>query len=99
MKSSVDEGEKILSGDKYAGHEGAFTELVLTGLKPVIADFDEELFRPVASFYEVNNLQAGIGLANDSDFGLGASDLTQDTKRSIKIAVQIDTGMVFVNHF
>jgi succinate-semialdehyde dehydrogenase/glutarate-semialdehyde dehydrogenase len=37
-------------------------------------------------------------LANDSDFGLGGSVFTQDIERGKRIADQIDSGMVFINH-
>jgi len=42
--------------------------------------------------------QAAINLANDSDFGLGVSVFTQDIELGKKIADQIDSGMVFINH-
>jgi succinate-semialdehyde dehydrogenase/glutarate-semialdehyde dehydrogenase len=99
VKRSVDEGAKILLGGKRADREGAFMEpTILTDLKPGIAGYHEELFGPVASFYIVKDEQAAIDLANDSDFGLGASVFTQDIERGKKIADQIDTGMVFINH-
>lgn len=99
VKRSVDEGAKVLLGGKRADREGAFMEpTILTGLKPGIAAYHEELFGPVASFYVVKDEQAAIDLANDSDFGLGGSVFTQDIKRGKRIADQIDTGMVFINH-
>ena len=99
VKRSVDKGAKVLLGGKRADREGAFMEpTLLTGLKPGIAAYHEELFGPVASFYVVKDEQAAIDLANDSDFGLGASVFTKDIERGQKIADQIDTGMVFINH-
>jgi len=99
VKRSVDEGAKCLLGGKRADREGAFMEpTILTDLKPGIAAYHEELFGPVASFYVVKNEQAAIDLANDSDFGLGASVFTQDIERGKRVADQIDTGMVFINH-
>ena len=99
VKRSVDGGAKVLLGGKRADREGAFMEpTILTDLKPGIAAYHEELFGPVASFYVVKDEQAAIDLANDSDFGLGASIFTQDIERAKKIADQIDTGMVFINH-
>ena len=99
VKRSVDQGAKVLLGGKRADREGAFMEpTILTNLKPGIAAYHEELFGPVASFYVVKDEQAAIELANDSDFGLGASVFTQDIERGKKIANQIDTGMVFINH-
>ncbi len=99
VKRSVDEGAKVLLGGKRADRPGAFMEpTILTDLKPGITAYHEELFGPVASFYVVKDEQAAIDLANDSDFGLGASIFTQDIERGKKVADQIDTGMVFINH-
>ncbi len=99
VKRSVDEGAKVLLGGKRADREGAFMEpTILTDLKPSIAAYHEELFGPVASFYVVKDDQAAIDLANDSNFGLGGSVFTQDIQRGRRIADQIDTGMVFINH-
>jgi succinate-semialdehyde dehydrogenase/glutarate-semialdehyde dehydrogenase len=99
VKRSVDQGAKVLLGGKRPNCEGAFMEpTILTDLKPGIAAYHEELFGPVASFYVVKDEQAAIDLANDSDFGLGASIFTEDVERGKKIADQIDTGMVFINH-
>ncbi|PZX51520.1 succinate-semialdehyde dehydrogenase/glutarate-semialdehyde dehydrogenase [Algoriphagus ratkowskyi] len=99
VERSVNEGAKVLLGGKRADREGAFMEpTILTDLKPGIAAYHEELFGPVATFYVVKDEQAAIELANDSDFGLGASVFTQDIERGKRIADQIDTGMVFINH-
>ncbi|RAR47630.1 NAD-dependent succinate-semialdehyde dehydrogenase [Flavobacterium lacus] len=99
VKRSVDQGAKVLLGGKRADREGAFMEpTILTNLKPGIAAYREELFGPVATFYVVKDEQAAIDLANDSDFGLGGSVFTQDIERGKRVANQIDTGMVFINH-
>jgi succinate-semialdehyde dehydrogenase / glutarate-semialdehyde dehydrogenase len=99
VKRSVSKGAKVLLGGKRSDRAGAFMEpTILSGLKPGIPAYHEELFGPVASFYVVKDEQAAIDLANDSDFGLGASVFTQDIKRGKRIADQIDTGMVFINH-
>ena len=76
---------------------GAKIATLLTNLKRGEPTFYEELFGPVASFYRVENEQEAIDLANDSPFGLGGSIYTKDIKRAIKIADQIDSGMVFIN--
>ena len=99
VKRSVDAGAKVLLGGKRVERPGAFMEpTILTDLKPGIAVFDEELFGPVASFYQVKDEQEAIDLANDSPFGLGGSVFTQDIEKGMWVADQIDTGMVFINH-
>ena len=90
---------KVLLGGKLVDRAGAFMQpTILTDLKPGIAAYHEELFGPVASFYRVKDEQAAIVLANDSPFGLGGSVFTKDIERGKRVADQIDTGMVFINH-
>lgn len=99
VKRSVDRGAKVLLGGKRSNREGALMEpTILTELKPGIEDYHEELFYPVASFFVVKDEQASIDLANDSDYGLGDSVFTQDIESGKRIADQIDTGMIFINH-
>jgi succinate-semialdehyde dehydrogenase/glutarate-semialdehyde dehydrogenase len=99
VQRSVDAGAKVLLGGKRINRPGAFIEAtILTDIKPGMAAYHEELFGPVASFYRVKNEQEAIILANDSPFGLGGTVFTADKLRGQKVAEQIDTGMVFINH-
>lgn len=96
---SVKAGARVLLGGKRPNRPGAYMDpTILTNLKPGIPAYHEELFGPVASFYRVKDEQEAIRLANDSDFGLGGSVFTQDIERGQRVADQIDTGMVFINH-
>ncbi|MEO7216523.1 NAD-dependent succinate-semialdehyde dehydrogenase [Mucilaginibacter sp.] len=96
---SVKAGATVILGGSRINFPGAFMEAtILTDLKPGMAAYDEELFGPVASFYRVKDEQAAIVLANDSPFGLGGSVFTNDIERGKRVADQIDTGMVFINH-
>jgi succinate-semialdehyde dehydrogenase/glutarate-semialdehyde dehydrogenase len=99
VKRSVDAGAKVLLGGSRMKRPGAFMEpTILTDLTPEMAAYHEELFGPVASFYRVKDEQAAIDLANDSAFGLGGSVFTNDIERGKRVADQIDSGMVFINH-
>ena len=99
VSRSVKGGATVLLGGKRVDRPGAFMQpTILTDLKPGIAAYHEELFGPVASFYRVKDEQAAIILANDSPFGLGGSVFTRDIERGKRVADQIDTGMVFINH-
>ena len=99
IRRSVDAGSKVLLGGKRVNRPGAFMEpTILTGITRKIPAYYEELFGPVASFYRVKDEQAAIDLANDSPYGLGGSVFTQDIERGKRVANQIDTGMVYINH-
>jgi succinate-semialdehyde dehydrogenase/glutarate-semialdehyde dehydrogenase len=71
---------------------------ILTNIKPGNSAFREEFFGPVALFFRVHREDEAIALANDSNFGLGGSVFTQDIARGKRVASQVDTGMIFVNH-
>ncbi len=99
IKRGVDGGAKILLGGKREDREGAFVQpTILTDVVPSNPIFYEEFFGPVALFFKVKNEEEAIALANDSPYGLGGSVFTQDIERGKRIANQIDTGMVFINH-
>lgn len=98
VKETVEAGATVVLGGKRADREGAFMEpTILTDLKPGMRAYHEELFGPVASFYRVKDEDEAIALANDSSFGLGGSVFSKDVKRAEKVALQIETGMVFIN--
>lgn len=92
-------GAKIILGGKRMEQPGAYMEAtVITNMLPDNPVYYEEFFGPVAVLFKVKNEQAAIDLANDSPFGLGGSVFTQDIERGKRVADQIDTGMVFINH-
>ena len=96
---SIAAGATVLIGGKRVNGPGAFMEpTILSDLNPEIPAYHEELFGPVSSFYRVKDEEEAIILANDSDFGLGGSVFTQDIERGKRVADQIDSGMIFINH-
>lgn len=99
VQRAVDGGAKILLGGKRVAREGAFMHpTIIINMLPDNPVYYEEFFGPVAVFFTVKNEQEAIDLANDSPFGLGGSVFTQDIERGKRVADQIDTGMVFINH-
>jgi succinate-semialdehyde dehydrogenase/glutarate-semialdehyde dehydrogenase len=99
VKRAVDGGAKIVLGGKRVDREGAYMEAtILTNILPENPVFYEEFFGPVALFFKVKDEAEAIALANNSPFGLGGSVFTKDIERGKRIANQIDTGMVFINH-
>ena len=99
VKRAIDGGAKVLLGGKRLEQPGAYMEAtVITNMLPDNPVYYEEFFGPVAVFFTVKNEQAAIDLANDSPFGLGGSVFTKDIERGKRVADQIETGMVFINH-
>jgi succinate-semialdehyde dehydrogenase/glutarate-semialdehyde dehydrogenase len=95
VKRAVDQGAKIVAG---GGREGNFFEpTVLTDISPDNDAYREELFGPVAQVYRVSSEEEAVKLANDTPFGLGSYVMTTDPEQGIRVADQIDAGMVYVN--
>lgn len=99
VEKAVTEGAKIEIGGKKANLKGNFMQAtIISNISSKMKIYKEELFGPVASFYVVKNEEEAIKLANDTEFGLGSCIFSKDIERAKKIANQIDSGMVFINH-
>ncbi len=83
---------------EVAGLSGNFVApTVLTGVTHEMRIMSEEIFGPVLPIVVVESEQEAIELANDSEFGLGASVWTKDRQKGERIARRIESGMVWVN--
>ena len=73
---------------------------ILTGVKPGMPAYDEELFGPVACIIRVESEDEAVRVANDTAYGLGAAVFTRDLERGERIArTGIEAGSCFVNDF
>ena len=95
VKRAVDQGAELVAGGSHDGN--FFQTTVITGIKPEMDAYHEEFFGPVASVYRVGSEQEAITLANDTPFGLGSYVMTNDPEQAMRVADQIEAGMVFVN--
>ena len=57
----------------------------------------EEIFGPVAAIVRVPDVDAAIALANDSDFGLGASIYTNNLRYVMRAMEEVKAGTFWVN--
>ena len=98
VEASVDAGASVVSGAEIPDREGAYYQpTILEDVPEGCPAVDEELFGPVATLVEVSDEDEAIAVANDTNYGLGASVWTEDRHRAESIARRIDTGQVFVN--
>jgi len=98
VQKSVTKGAKIEFGGEKAEKDGNFyVPTILTGIRPGMPGFDEELFGPVASMIVVKDAKEAVRMANQSKFGLGSSLWTNDLDKARRLAREIESGSVFVN--
>jgi succinate-semialdehyde dehydrogenase / glutarate-semialdehyde dehydrogenase len=88
----------VLGGAVPEGPGAWYPPTVLTGVRPGMPAFDEELFGPVAAVVPVRDEAEAVAMANASAFGLGAGVITRDVARGERLAADlIESGCVFVN--
>ena len=98
VKDAISKGAQLLCGGKKLSGKGYFyAPTVLTGLTDDMLVAREETFGPVACIFSFENTEEALNLANNTNYGLGASVWTKD-KRKIKfITENIASGMISVN--
>ena len=98
VKQSVKAGAQLLAGGKPIEGQGYFyPPTVLSNVKPGMPAYDDEMFGPVASLIRAEDDEDAIRIANDSNYGLGASLWTNDMNKAKKLATKIEAGSVFIN--
>ena len=99
VEDAKTKGAEILLGGSEHGGKGFFYKpTILTNVKPNMRIANEETFGPVAPITIVENESEAIKLANDIEFGLGASIWTKDLEKADKISRRIESGIVSVNN-
>ena len=99
VEDAKEKGAEILLGGSKIEGKGFFYEpTILTNVKPNMRIANEETFGPVAPITIVENESEAIKLANDSEFGLGASIWTKDLAKADKMSRRIESGIVSVNN-
>jgi succinate-semialdehyde dehydrogenase/glutarate-semialdehyde dehydrogenase len=95
VKQALDSGARLVAG---GGRDGNFFKTaVLTDITPDNPAYTEEFFGPVAQVYKVSSEEEAVRLANDTPYGLGSYVYTDDSEQALRVADQIEAGMVFIN--
>ena len=98
VERSVQAGARLLTGGTALDRKGWwFRPGVLANIPKDAPAYREEIFGPVALLFRVDDLDAAIALANDSDFGLGSSVWTNDENEQRRFIDELEAGQTFVN--
>ena len=99
VEDAKEKGAEILLGGSQLEDKGFFYKpTILTNVKANMRIANEETFGPVAPITIVENESEAIKLANDIEFGLGASIWTKDLAKADKMSRRIESGIVSVNN-
>ncbi len=95
LQDALAKGARILAG----GHrDGMFIEpTVLVDVDHSMQIMREETFGPILSIMKVMDEAEAIRMANDTNFGLGASVWSNDIRRAVRVARQVQSGTLLIN--
>jgi aldehyde dehydrogenase (NAD+) len=103
VEAAVSEGATVACGgqlrDDIAGCDGGtFVEpTVLVGVKPNHVVARDEVFGPVLSVLEVDDIDDAVAIVNSVEYGLSAAVYSRDINTALRAVDAIDTGIVYVN--
>lgn len=98
VRASVEAGARLLCGGEAPAGPGWFYPPTVLAEVPEAAPVRrEEVFGPVAALFRGRDLDEMIRLANDTEFGLGASAWTTDAAEQQRLVAELAAGMVFIN--
>ncbi|MEB3103884.1 alpha-ketoglutaric semialdehyde dehydrogenase GucD [Ferviditalea candida] len=102
IEKGKEEGAKpIFGGGRLSGGEydkGYFVEpTVFERVSPNMAIVREEIFGPVVAMMKFDEVEEGIRMANDSEFGLSASIFTKNIGVMLEFIQDMEAGLVRIN--
>jgi benzaldehyde dehydrogenase (NAD) len=87
-------GAKVLAGG--VPDSPFYPPTVLSGVKPDMRVWREEIFGPVAPVIVVASDDEAIAVANDTEYGLSSGIYTSSPERGRRVAEQLHTGIVHI---
>ena len=93
---------KMVTGGDYAKEgdlaKGWFYKpTIFTDVTPGMRIEQEEIFGPVLSVIKCNDLEEGVKILNDTEYGLSSSIFTQDVNDAFRAVRDIKAGITYIN--
>jgi acyl-CoA reductase-like NAD-dependent aldehyde dehydrogenase len=99
VKDSIKEGAEVITGGEQMDGRGYFYKpTVIKNVTTKMTLAQEEVFGPVAPIIIADDDIGAIAIANDTEYGLGASVWTQDLDKADKFSKMVQSGIVSVNN-
>jgi benzaldehyde dehydrogenase (NAD) len=95
VQDSIAAGAKLHAGGTY--DKLFYQPTVLTGVKPGMRAFDEEIFGPVASITIFDTDEEAIALASQTDGALALGVITPSIARAMHIINRVPAGHAHIN--
>jgi benzaldehyde dehydrogenase (NAD) len=95
VKDTVAAGVRLAAGGTFDGP--FYRPTVLTGVKPGMRAFDEEVFGPLAAITAFGSDEEAVALANHGEYGLSAGVFSASVGRALALGNRLDTGLLHIN--
>jgi succinate-semialdehyde dehydrogenase/glutarate-semialdehyde dehydrogenase len=100
VQKSVRMGARVIVGGRTSrGTTCHFPPTLIDQITPDMPIWEEETFGPVMCLMPFTSIEQAIEMANDTQWGLGASIYSSDTHNALKILESIQAGTCTVNDF
>ncbi|KAH6697877.1 hypothetical protein VD0002_g7928 [Verticillium dahliae] len=99
VRDAVAQGARVIAGDPNADEASPtrMRPVVLGSVTPEMDIYQTESFGPTVSLYEVETEEEALRIANDTEYGLTSAVFTEDLRRGLRFAKNIETGAVHIN--
>jgi aldehyde dehydrogenase (NAD+) len=102
IQQGLADGGTVTTGGKRPPHlpHGYFIEpTIFAGLDNSSAVARDEIFGPVLVVIAYDDEEDAIGIANDSEYGLGGTVWSPDRDHAVAVADRIHSGTIGINHY
>ncbi|MGE5809844.1 MAG: NAD-dependent succinate-semialdehyde dehydrogenase [Nitrospirota bacterium] len=97
LKDARAKGARVLQTDHAFKQGYFFAPCAVVGPAENMKVLTEEVFGPIAPIITVKSEDEAVRVANNSEYGLGASIWSRDHDRAERLAARIETGTVAIN--
>lgn len=100
VAAALDQGGRVLHGGQRLDRPGNYyAPTVIVDLPHDAPIVSEEVFGPVAMVFPFSTEDEAVQLANESEYGLGATIWTGNPERAARVTDLLEAGAVFINSF
>lgn len=100
LEDAVSKGARLLGDADVKAVESQPTMMKPIVVAEVTTDMDiygTESFGPTVSMMMIETEEEALKLANDTEYGLASAIFTEDLRRGLRMAKEIETGAVHIN--
>ncbi|KAK0618110.1 aldehyde dehydrogenase domain-containing protein [Bombardia bombarda] len=99
VQDALGKGASLLYGDAAAQETTAtrMRPVVISGVTEAMDVYRTESFGPCVSLFEIETEEEALRIANDTEYGLTSAVFTEDLRRGLRFAKEIESGAVHIN--